>query len=59
MHSQHKDGKEQGLRIVKEEDLGDEGFWVDEPDWEFFMPEEEALPEPGDFWIDDDWNEAA
>ncbi len=30
-----------------------------EPDWEFFLPdEEEVYPEEGDFWIDQqDWPE--
>lgn len=35
-------------------------FVEGEPDWEFFLPDdEEAFPEPGDFWIEDDYDEAA
>ncbi|TWT86264.1 hypothetical protein Mal64_38040 [Pseudobythopirellula maris] len=31
---------------------------LDEPDWEFFLPDdEEPFPEPGDFWFDDDFDD--
>ncbi|MGL4513189.1 MAG: hypothetical protein ACRCT8_08870 [Lacipirellulaceae bacterium] len=25
-----------------------------EPDWEFFLPDDEAYPDPSDFWIEPD-----
>lgn len=25
-----------------------------DPDWDFFLPEDEAFPEPGDFWLEPD-----
>ncbi len=43
----------------------EEDWETDEPFGDFcepdiFVPDEEAFPEPGDFWIDDDdWEEAA
>ena len=43
----------------------DEDWEADEPNGDFsepdvFIPDEEAFPEPGDFWIDDDdWDCAA
>ena len=41
-----------------------DGFYLDEcrdPDWEFFLPDDEVVyPDEGDFWIDDDdWPEEA
>jgi len=28
-----------------------------EPDWDFFLPDDDAYPEPGDFWIEPDDDE--
>lgn len=28
------------------------GIGGPDPDWDFFLPEDEAQPEPGDFWLE-------
>lgn len=43
----------------EEEELDTCEFEEGEPDWEFFLPDVETFPEPGDFWIEDDYDEAA
>ena len=37
----------------------DSHFEEGEPDWEFFLPDEAPDPDPSDFWIEDDYGEAA
>lgn len=61
-HQSKRYGSEHSLRVVRENvgwEERENGFDEGEPDWEFFLPEEEPHPEPGDFWIDGDLQDAA
>lgn len=33
------------------------GIGGPDPDWDFFLPDDEAHPEPGDFWLEPDDDE--
>lgn len=38
-------------------DLGAKKMTLSDPDWDFFLPDEETYPELGDFWFEPDEDE--